>query len=224
MHNVADIPLVQPDWKHHRVIHSKYPPKNLFDADDAINSLLGEVESLTNERIVNWRDFVLPEDARFGNGWGAVMGSFCYPRLGRFSTERAGAYYCSDKIAVAIAEWCHHTARYWQEFGFDAEVSATVRSYTGHFTQPLLDVRGYPELHGHDATYQYKISNALANQARDAGAYGLLYNSVRHPGGVCAALLRPTATTQVTQSAHYVVIFNGHTFTDFAKLGEFHAI
>ncbi|MFT5164771.1 MAG: hypothetical protein ACI9FJ_003380 [Alteromonadaceae bacterium] len=52
--------LILPDWQHHRVIHSKFPTKNLFDVDDADAMLLGDIESMTNERMVNWRQYVSP--------------------------------------------------------------------------------------------------------------------------------------------------------------------
>ncbi len=209
----------QPDWQHYRVIHSKYPPENLFDQDDAINLLLGELESLTSDRLHNWAYYVRQEDYRHGPGWGAVMASFCYPRAGRFSTDDSGAYYCASSSIAALKEWAHHVQTFWhQDMGFTDDASATVRCYTGQFEKPLLDVRGQQAFHTPDS---YTESQALATWANKNKEYGILYHSVRRPGEQCAALLRPPATCAVTLAGHYTLIFDGKRFTDFARVGKF---
>ncbi|MCY0963968.1 RES family NAD+ phosphorylase [Parathalassolituus penaei] len=210
---------LRPSWKHYRVVHSKYPPENLFDEDDETNFLLGELESLTSERIHNWRSFIHPDDFRHGSGWGAVMASFCYPRAGRFSTDEQGSYYCASSEVAALREWAHHVQRFWHDdMKFSDDASATVRCYTGNFEQPLLDVRDMAEAHTVD---DYGVSQALAALARQRHEHGILYRSVRSPGDECAALLRPSASTAVTQSCHYTLIFDGRRFVSFARLGEF---
>lgn len=224
MHDVNAFPQVKPTWKHHRVIHSKYPTENLFDEDDETNFILGLMESETSDRVVNYLHYVDELDVRHGNGWGAVMASFCYPGNGRFSTSEKGAYYCADTVDAAIAEWAHHAAKLWREFGFTNDASAIVRCYTGTFKELLVDVRDFPEFHQHDPQYQYLATQQIAAQVKAAGGFGILYNSVRMPGSQCAALLRPPATSPVTQSAHYVAMFDGQRFTNFAQIGKFHSI
>ncbi|MFT4925780.1 MAG: hypothetical protein ACI8WB_001875 [Phenylobacterium sp.] len=224
MLSVADFPLCQPSWSHHRVIHSKFPNKNLFDVDDADAMLLAEIDSMTSERSVNWRQHVGQQDARFGNGWGAVMAPFCYPRHGRFSTDQKGAYYCSDSPETAIAEWSYHTARFWRQFGYDKEVSAVVRCYTGTFEQPIIDIRQSVDLCQQDPSHQYKIHGEFAATARQQNAFGILYRSARRQGGECAALLRPPATSTLAQSSHYVLMFDGQVFVQYAKIGELKVI
>ncbi|NQZ09076.1 MAG: RES family NAD+ phosphorylase [Algicola sp.] len=224
MVNVDDCAVVQPQWRHYRVIHSKLPPKNLFDVDDADAMLLGEVESMTNERMVNWRQYVAADDGRFGQGWGAVMAPFCYPRHGRFTTDDKGAYYCSDSAQTAIAQWSYHTARFWRQFGHDKEVSAVVRCYTGHFKEAIIDIRGCTELCQKDPSHEYRIHGEFAATARRQNAFGILYRSARREGGECAALLRPPATSALTQSAHYVLMFDGQAFREYAQLGDLKVI
>ena len=219
MPNVVDYPVHQPKWQHYRVIHSKFPAKNLFDVDDADAMLLGRIESLTNERSINWIEYVSEEDARFGDGWGAVMAPFCYPKHGRFSTDLKGAYYCSDSPETAIAEWSYHTARFWGEFGYDKDVSAVVRCYIGQFEKGIIDIRQSLDLCQKDPSHKYKIHGEFAASARQQNAFGILYRSCRRDGGECAALLRPPATSILTQSSHFVLTFNGHEFTEYAKIG-----
>jgi RES domain-containing protein len=209
------------DWKHYRVISSRFPPINLFDQEsEKFNTLMAELETLTADRLHRWREFVAEDDFRSGSGWGAVMASFCYVSPGRFNDSRMGAYYCSNSIKTSITEWGYHTGKSWHHFGLTDEVSAVVRAYTGHFKHSLIDLRNDPKVHGDE----YAYPQAKANLLRVDGASGVVYNSVRHEGGICVALFRPPATTPVTQAAHYCLNWNGEVFTSFAKLSAYETL
>lgn len=207
-----------PKWKHYRVIHSRFPPRNLFDEDPETQNLLAELEGATSDRLFRWRECVTEDDARFGEGWGAVMASFCYIRPGRFNTAGFGAYYCANSPRIAIAEWSYHAARVWRDAGFDDQASAVVRTYQGTFKQPLIDARDRPDFHLPD---DYSPSQLFAKAVRERGCYGVLYNSVRQPGGLAAGLFRPPATSPVKQGAHYSVRWDGQRFVEFAKLNAY---
>ena len=212
----------QPKWKHYRAIHSRYPPVNVFDTvDNADALLLAELEGETNGRLTSWHEFVKDEDARFGDGWGAIMASFCYVKPGRFNTDGFGAYYCADSAHTAIAEWSHHSAKTLNDFGFTDAADATIRCYTGSFKKALVDISASKKAHSKTS---YDYSQALAYKHYRADEFGLLYRSVRHKGGLAAALFRPPATSKVTQAAHYSVQWNGNEFVQFAKLSEYEKI
>lgn len=219
MRSVADFQQVTPQWKHCRIVHSKYPPRNLFDDDDLENAILGELAADTSDRLCHPEWFVREEDIRQGDGWGPVMAAFCYPGEGRFSGAEmgSGAYYAANDVNTAIAEWCFHTAREWRRFGYSSEVSVIARCYKGDVALPLLDVRPEPSFHDSD---DYTASQAFASMARAAGVNGLLYRSVRSEGGECIALFRPPATSSVKQTKHYVCIFDGDRFTGYSELGR----
>lgn len=210
---------ITPGWKHHRVIHSKYPPLDCFNSADSL--LLAELESATNDRLVNWPRFVTTQDLRTGPGWGAVMASFCYPSTGRFNTLARGAYYAADSVETALREWTHHTAKIWQGFGLNNEVTALARCYTGRFVQPLIDLRNQPEYAYAD---DYSPGQATAEKLYQAGEFGILYNSIRHPGHQAVALLRPPATTPVVQAGHYALTWSGQRFTGYARVEGFHPL
>ncbi len=210
--------LTLPEWKHYRVIHSRFPPRNLFDDDPITQNLLAELEGATSDRLFHWRECLEEVDARFGDGWGAIMASFCYIRPGRFNTHAFGAYYCADSIHTAIVEWSFHAAKVWRDHGFDDQASAVVRAYAGKFQQPLVDLRDQPSLHLPD---DYVPSQSLAQTLRARNYYGVIYHSVRHEGGVAAALFRPPATSAVRQTAHYSVRWNGERFVEFAKWNNY---
>ncbi len=217
---LQEVRLIKPEWRHYRVIHSRFPPTNVFDSVDARDQLLlAELESATNDRLTNWRYWLPTEDFRSGPGWGAVMASFCHFSPGRFNDDTFGVYYCSDSVHTAIAEWTYHAGKFWLEHGFTDQADATVRSYVGSFTESLIDVRDIPDLH----TDSYDIPQRLAREIRQQHS-GILYRSVRHEGGLCTGLFRPKATTPVRQSAHYTIQWNGQQFTQYAQLSDYHAI
>ncbi|MFT5164572.1 MAG: hypothetical protein ACI9FJ_003175 [Alteromonadaceae bacterium] len=168
--------------------------------------------------------WVSPQDVRFGDGWGALMAPFCYPRHGRFSTDEQGAYYCSESPETAIVEWSYHTAQFWRQFGYDREVSAVIRCYTGQFEKELIDICHCADLCQKDPSHQYKIHGEFAAAAKEQEASGILYRSARREGGECAALLRPSASSALTQSNHYVLIFDGQAFREYAQLGDLQVI
>jgi len=210
-----------PEWKkHYRVIHSRFPPINLFDEDregDAL--LLAELEGETSDRLTRWNEFVREEDYRSGSGWGAVMAAFCYTNNGRFSIEdRLGAYYCANSDITAIAEWSYHAAKVWRDIRYTDEASATVRCLVGSLTEPLVDARKNSRVH---KKTDYSASQAFALKHYQAQDFGILYRSLRNPGGECAALLRPCATTPVKQGAHYSITWDGSKFTQYALVGPF---
>jgi hypothetical protein len=213
---------IKPSWKHYRAIHSRFPPKNLFDNFSDNNAktqtLLAELESLTSDRLHRWREFVTEEDYRQGDGWGAVMASFCYVRAGRFNTESFGAYYCADSAHAAIAEWSFHAAKVWSDFGFTDEASAVLRCYSGSFTKALVDLTGDAKAH---SKRSYKHSQTLASALTANNEYGVLYRSVRLPEAFAAALFRPPASSVVKQAGHYSVQWNGTAFIAFAKVSEY---
>ena len=209
----------KPKWKHYRVIHSIYPPQNLFDTvDDKDAFLLAELEGQTSDRLMRWQEFMPAEDARFGDGWGAVMASFCYISSGRFNTWEFGCYYAADSIHTALKEWSYHATKIWLEFQYHEDANAIVRSYTGKILKPLADVTRNNRAHAKN-TYAY--SSQLGKKLRDNDEFGVYYRSARNKGGYCVALFKPEATSPVSQSAHYTVKWDGYKFTEYAEVKEF---
>ena len=208
--------------KHYRVIHSIYPPKNLFDTVDGTDAmLLAELEGDTSDRLMRWRESVTIEDARFGDGWGAVMASFCYINPGRFNTHRFGCYYAAVSTHTALKEWSFHAAKVWNEFQYREDANAVVRRYCGDTAKPLVDARKNNRVHQAD---DYTASQAFGSKVRAAGEYGIYYRSVRDKGSFCLALLRPVATSPVKQAAHYTVNWNGSRFSEYAEIKQYHPL
>ena len=78
----------------------------------------------------------------------------------------------------------------------------------------LHDLRGigtnHPELL---SPTDYSASQALADRLRALGAWGIVWDSVRHAGGECAAVLRPRALASPRQAQHLSYIWDGGRIT-----------
>lgn len=132
-----------------------------------------------------------------------INASFAYwkPRQpNRFNGTDRGAWYAALSSETCIAEVGHHLSEALADAGdFNAVVDYTemVASMAGEF----LDLRGAP---GHpalapDAAVGYPAGNALAASTRARGLNGIIYPSVRQPGGTCIVALWPHAVQSVAQ-------------------------
>src|SRR5690554_1761059 len=121
--------MARPTGKHYRLIHSKFPPIDLFESPD--HFALGVLESATSDRLQLWEEFVSEDDVRVGEGWSPVMASFCYTgEGGRFNAPTHGAYYAGMELETAIREWLHHTAIIWRGWNLTDDATAMARCYT----------------------------------------------------------------------------------------------
>lgn len=216
------------DWSHtFRVIPSKFPPINFFEnlVDPSLMDELFYVESLTNDRLreeVGDISLVPPEDRVSGNGSSVVMAAFTHISKdcpSRFSDGSFGVYYAAKKVETALKEKAYHSEKF---FSYTNEVAGliTVRVYQSKKIRHMLnDVRGssYTHLHHGD---NYSASQGLGFELKNAKEYGIIYNSVRDPGGECIAILRPCAIPlPVNQTQHFNYIWNGKRITQAYEVG-----
>jgi hypothetical protein len=218
---VADLlalaPLVRVRWTATcRLIPSRYPSVGLFDAitsPDDLNAIL-ELEAWTNDRLSTELGILhrLPADEWvMGEPMASVvMAAFCHPRPGgaRFSTDDRGAWYAARTIETALVESVYNRTQELVEIGhFDTRVQ--MRLYHADFGASFHDIRGRP---AEDAVYDptsYAQSQSFARELLTHGSNGLLYNSVRHPGGQCIACFRPKLVKRVRVVAHYEYVWEG---------------
>lgn len=218
---VAQLTTIQsPFARTFRAVPSRYPPVSVFDhlVDAGELEALYELEARTNDRLADELgliDLVAPEDRLVGPGTTPIMAAFTHPPQSgsRFTDGSFGVYYCGDSEDVAIAESAHHRARFLRASG-EPPCTVEMRLYVG-----TLQTELHNGLEGAlpDAVLdpgRYAASQSWGRALRDAGAFGLLYPSVRSDGGRCAALFRPPAIGPVTQSAHYHFRFDGQRVTD----------
>lgn len=224
--NIA--PEINLPWEHtFRVIPSKFPPVNFFEdlVDPSLMEELFHVESLTNDRLrdeIGDISFVPPEDRVSGRGSTVVMAAFTHisiHRTSRFSDGTFGVYYAAKTLETAIREKVHHTERFLSSTNQEA-ASVTMRVYqSSKILRPLIDVRdaSFSDLHHPNS---YVFSQAFGKEIKQSQAWGIVYNSVRHEGGECVAILRPSAVPlPVNQTQHYNLEWNGKKITAAIEIG-----
>lgn len=142
-----------------------------------------------------------------------INASFAYakPREpSRFNGTDRGAWYAALAVETCIAEVTFHMTRflaYTGSYNTSVEYAEMFCSTAGEF----LDLCGAPQhpALGKEAATAYPIGNALASNSRADGLTGIIYPSVRHPGGTCIAILRPSAVLSVRQGAVYQMRWDG---------------
>ena len=130
----------------------------------------------------------------------------------RFGDGSYGIYYASDSMHTAIAETRFHRERFLA-YTDEGPGEIDVRAYVGEIARPLHDIRdGFDDLHDPD-TGRYPLPQAFGRELRDQGSWGIVYRSVRDPGGQCIAALRPPAVTIPRQGAHLSYVWDGARIT-----------
>ena len=204
----------------HRVIMSRFPPIDLFDdiSDPRDWELLATAEAKTNPRTfeeIGNLGLIPPERRIAGPGASWVLASFTHvsnDRPSRFSDGSYGVYYAGDSLDTALAEHSFHMGRFFARTAEPAGWRSEVRQLIGSIDAELMDIRGEEE--GFAALLDpdpaaYAVSQAFAAKARGDGINGLVYPSVRNPGGTCIAAFWPDVVRPPVQGDHFRYHWNG---------------
>jgi hypothetical protein len=207
----------QPCW---RIVPSRFPPIDLFEriADPADWDALIALESLTNDRI---RDEVgdislIPAAERIsGPGASVIMAAFTHPNPdgSRFSDGSFGVFYAGEDLPTAIAETRYHRERFMRATS-QPRMELDMRVYAVDLDGELHDVTGRQEAmplvyHPED----YSAGQILAVRLRAEGSSGIVYDSVRHAGGACAAIFKPRCLSNPRQERHLCYVWDGRAIT-----------
>jgi len=91
-----------------------------------------------------------------------------------------------------------------------------MRCYKTGIRGSLHDLRrGYRAEHDPDS---YTASRALALALRTEGSDGIVYRSVRNPGGECVAAFYPDLVLPHVQTRHYQYVWDGTTISDVLEM------
>lgn len=217
---LADVPVSPVAWRpSHRIIPSRYPTLQLFErvADPADLEAVFMVEALTNDRLreeIGELSRVAPEDRISGPGTGFIMSAFTRlnPDGSRFSDGSHGVYYCAADQTTAIAETVHHRQRFLAATT-EPPCELDMRVIQADLAADLHDVRDLHVL-GEPARAlldpdNYGPGQRLGRELRVANAWGIVYPSVRRPGGECAAVFRPRALSPARTGRHLCYVWDG---------------
>lgn len=215
---VADRALVRliPETRHK-------PPvlRGLVDSDEEAD-LLAEIEGETSARLIaetqggpalDRRELAFVRRSRDLRLYGQthVNAAFTYtrPSGNRFNAGDRGAWYCAWDLITSAQEVGFHRTR---ELGFIGRYVEEVR-YVELLADFIVDL---PDLHGKthqaldpDPGRGYPAGQRLASDLRAEGHRGLIYPSVRHPGGRCLVAFDPGIVQNVRPGASWDLVWDG---------------
>ena len=200
----------------HRVIPTRFPSIGLFErvASPEDFDALYALEALTNDRIrdeVGDISLVPPEERLYGKGATPIMAAFTHlnPQGSRFSDGTYGVFYCARERETAIAETRYHSALFMgatNEQPMRLQMGLYSVKVNGEVVDLRLAVIYEPALMDpNDYAYAHKIGRKI----REEGAQGIIYPSVRQPGGECVAALRSGILQQCLHAAYLEYNWNG---------------
>ena len=213
----ADAALAPLRWQPcYRVIPSRFPTIHLFErvAGPEEWEDLYWLESLTNPRLREQAgeiDLVPVEDRVFGPGATVIMAPFTHlsPAGSRFADGTFGAFYASVNLATSIAETRYHREKFLHATRQDA-IELDMRCYLSDIVATFHDIRGkrsrMPDIY--DA-HSYVSSQMFGRALKLGGSNGVVYESVRAPGGECVAVFRPRLIQNLRQGVHLRYVWDG---------------
>ena len=185
----------------------------LADGDDVLRDLF-DLDNATNDRL-RGESGLLPgigvDELVFGvPNFRIINAAFTYarPEGSRFNDGDRGAWYCGFDAETSLAEVIFHkTVEYAEIDRFDDSV--TYQCLLADFSASFHDVRGIAAYEDCLDPRSYIASQALASELLDGGSMGVIYPSVRHPGGTCLACFRPALVGNVRKAQTYRLTWAG---------------
>ena len=208
--------LCRVEWRPcYRIISSRFPPVGVYDrvAHPQDLEAVFAVENLTNPRVrqeAGEISLVPPEERLSGEGATPIMAAFTHlnPEGSRFSDGSFGVYYAARTLDCAITETRYHRERFLERTR-EGPIELDMRAYLADLRAELHDIRGRVDLADVYSATQYGAGQALARALRASGSAGIAYDSVREPGGECAAVFRPRALSNCVQGPHFGYLWDG---------------
>ncbi len=177
--------------------------RDLFELDNATNERLRGELGLLQGIGVDELVFGVPNFRIINAAY-----TYARPQGSRFNDGERGAWYCAFDAQTALAEVIFHkTAEYAEIDYFDDSVS--YQTMLADFGGSFHDLREAPAFADCLDPASYEASQALANRLLDAGALGIIYPSVRRPGGTNLACLRPALVGNVRKGQAYRLTWAG---------------
>ena len=195
-----------------------YPPIDLFEdiADPADWELIAAAEAKTdpaNREAIGAIHLVPPARRVSGPGASWAMAPFCQvsrDRPSRHSDGGYGVYYAGDRFDVALAETLFHFERFMAATD-EPRATADYRELIGRVDAELHDLRGAPAFRSVLDPDDYGEAQTLARDLRwNHDSNGIVYPSVRCPGGEAIAAFWPDVVAIPAPGRHLRYRWNGH--------------
>lgn len=204
----------------HRLIPSKHSGRGVLSRiadDDAHLDDLFILDDATNDRLQG------ETDALHGIGRdelvaaipyaSVINATFCHaaPEGGRFNGPDRGAWYAGIELETSQAEVAFHKGRHYLEIGWEKEDTVNYDDYLANFDADFYDIRGDAAFAACLDPNSYYASQGLTLELLAAGAYGVVFPSVRAPNGTCLVCFRPALVGNVRLSKTWTFVWHGST-------------
>lgn len=203
----------------HRLIPSRYSPSGTVltelaeeEEEQFIHDLVS-LDAVTNTRL-KADEGLLPgigiHELVYGvSYWAIVNAAFTHasPTGGRFNTSERGAWYAGLERETSLAEVAFHKLRDLEEISWSEEELFTFDDYLADFHADFESLFGKrPDdfaayLQASPIPQCYAKPQQLASELMEHGSNGIIYPSVRRPGGTCLVCFRPALVYHVRRGA-----------------------
>jgi len=217
--------LVPPTTALRRIDTCRLIPSRFVDAEDSVLAPLAgdddallrdlfDLDNATNDRL-RGESGLLPgigiDELVFGvPNFRIINAAYTYarPEGSRFNDGERGAWYCAFAAETALAEVSFHKAVEYQEIGrFDDSVS--YQCLLADFSAGFHDLRDSAAWRACLEPGSYVASQQLAAELLELGSMGVVYPSVRDPGGTNLACFRPALVGNVRKGRAYRLTWAG---------------
>jgi hypothetical protein len=197
----------------HRLIPSKYLPggasvlENIADSQAHLD-IIFDLDHATNDRLFAENDLLpgigIHELVFMVPNFRIVNAAFthAHPSGSRFNGPDRGAWYAGFKIETAQREVAWHKAVEYAEIDYWTD-SVTYDDFLADFDAGFHDLRGSAAFADCLQADSYVASQSLAAELLARESLGLIYPSVRDPGGTCIACFRPALVGNVRRDQRY---------------------
>jgi len=205
----------------HRLLPAKYSINfesvltRIADNDEHLQQIF-ELDNATNARLEaeeNLRPGITQRELVFNIPlYRIINAAFTHPNpLGaRFSTNMRGAWYAAFELATAKTEVMFHKSIEFAEINWSEREEMQYDEYLADFTGSFHDLRSETLTKEKRESYRdcldpasYVVSQKLAVKLLDRGSLGIIYPSVRKPGGTCIACFRPSVVANVRKGSRF---------------------
>ena len=202
----------------HRLIPSRYSPASdsvlarIADNDADLRDIF-DLDHATNDRLLAENDLLpgigLGELVIGVPNYRVINAAFCHahPLGSRFNGPERGAWYAGFEIETAIAEIGFHKQVELAEVAWAKPVRLTYDDYLADFTGLFHDIRDSDEFAPCLDRESYVVSQGLARRLLEEMSLGVVYPSVRKPGGTCIVCFRPAVVGNVRKDQRWSFTF-----------------
>ena len=200
----------------HRLIPSAYDEDTVLSrltSDVGELSALFELEGATNERLQGEAGLlpgITVRELVFGVSYSHIVNAaFTHARPfgNRFNGPERGAWYAGFSLETAGIEVAFHKSEELREIDWREKEIFLYVDFLADFRGEFRDIRRDSRFADCLDPKSYSASQRLARQLLAGASAGIVYPSVRHPGGTCIACFRPALVNNVRKAGRISVEF-----------------